>query len=231
MTNGVPQGSILGPLLFIIFVNDLPDVVEHCTVNLYADDTAIYASDEDPGSVGFELEQDLQQVANWISTDGLRMNISKTQLMVLSSRKKQWLADSVHVNMGEGELLRQDLVKHLGRGEWKSHIDRVRQKCFAGLASIRRAGYLPCHVRKLLYQSLVLPHLDYCAVAWHSCGVVTSDRIERIQNYAMRVILRQPPRTSSEQLRQALGWTTLRRRRQNAMLRQVHWCLQKCAPP
>ena len=138
--------------------------------------------------------------------------------------------------MGEGELLRQDLVKYLGVNidrslSWKSHIDRVQQKCFAGLASIRRAGYLPYHVRKLLYQSLVLPHLDYCAVAWHSCGVVTSDRIERIQNYAVRVILRQPPRTSSEQLRQALGWTTLRRRRQNAMLRQVHQCLQKCAPP
>ena len=93
VTQGVPQGSILGSLLFIIFVNDLPDVIEHCTVNLYADDT---------GTVGFELEQDLQWVANWISTNRLRMNIS-TQLMVLSSRKKQWLADSVHVNMKEGE--------------------------------------------------------------------------------------------------------------------------------
>ena len=172
----------------------------------------------------------LQRVANWISTNGLRMDISKTQLMVLSSRKKQWLADSVHVNMGEGELLRQDSVKYLGVNidrslSWESHIDRVRQKCFAGLASIRRAGYLPCHVRKLLY---LFPHLDYCAVAWHSCGVAMSDRIERIQNYAIRVILRQPPRTISA-VRQALGWTTLRRRRQNTMLRQVHRCL--CVPP
>lgn len=114
VTNGVPQGSISGPLLFIFFISDLPEVVEHRTVNLCADDTAIYAYDEDPGTVGSELEQDLQRVANWISTNGLRMNISKTQFMVLSSRKKQWLADSVHVNMGEGKLLRQDLVKYLG---------------------------------------------------------------------------------------------------------------------
>ena len=114
---------------------------------------------------------------------------------------------------------------------WKSHFDKVWQKCFAGLATINRAGYLPCHIRKLLYQSLVLPHLDYCAVAWHSCGVAMSDRIEQIQNYAMRVILRQPPRTSSKQLQQDLGWTTLWRRGQNTMLCQVHRCLQKCTPP
>ena len=98
-------------------------------MNLYADDTAIYASDEDP-AVGFELEQDLQRVANWISTNGLGINISKTKLMVLSSKKKQWLADSVHVSIGEGELLRQDSVKYLGVNidrslSWKSHIDRV----------------------------------------------------------------------------------------------------------
>ena len=80
---------------------------------------------------------------------------------------------------------------------WKSNIDKVRQKCFAGLASIRRVH---CHTRKLLYQSLVLPHLDYCAVAWHSCWGRMSDQIERIQKYAMHVILRQPPHTSSEQL-------------------------------
>lgn len=102
VTNGVPHRSILGPLMFIIFISNLPDVVEHCTVDLYADDTAIYASGEDPGTVGSGLEQDLQWVSNWIATNGLRMNISKTQLMVLSSRKKQWLANSVHVNIGEG---------------------------------------------------------------------------------------------------------------------------------
>ena len=126
------------------------------------------------------------------------------------------LAGASWLSPSEGKLQRQDLVKYMYLGvnidrsvSWKSNIDKVRQKCFAGLASIRR---VPCHTRKLLYQSLVLPHLDYCAVAWHSCWGRMSDQIERIQKYAMHVILRQPPHTSSEQLWQALGWTTLRRR-------------------
>ncbi len=82
----------------------------------------------------------------------------------------------------------------------------------------------------MLYQSLALPHLDYCAVAWHMYGSTLSDRIERVQNYGLRMILHQPPRTSSESLRQALGWPSLKRRRHNAMLYQVHWCMHNCSP-
>ena len=64
LTKGVPQGSILGPMLFLLFVNDLSDVVEHCTVNLYADDTTIYSTDENPVVLGARMEKDLERVAN-----------------------------------------------------------------------------------------------------------------------------------------------------------------------
>lgn len=85
---GVPQGSILGPLLFILFVNDLPSVVRHSEVNLYADDTTVYVADVDPIVVRDKLTEDLNAVACWIDNNGLRMNVSKTNLLVLSPKRK-----------------------------------------------------------------------------------------------------------------------------------------------
>ena len=78
-------------------------------------------------------------------------------------------------------------------------------------------NYLPSRVRKLLYQTFVLPHLDYCLAVWHSCGVTLSQKIERVQNYAviMRSILRKPHRTSSEPLRRLFQLQTLSHRRAN----------------
>ena len=76
----------------------------------------------------------------------------------------------------------------------------------------------------------VLPHLDYCSTVWHTCNQTLSQSLERSQNYAMRVILNQPPRTRSASLRDQLHWTTLHQRRHNQMLCQVHRCLLRQAP-
>ena len=143
VTRGVPQGSILGPLLFtILFVNDLPDVVEHSTVNLYADDTTIilYVADEDPSHVGDKLSSDLNRIAAWIKSNGLKMNVTKTQAMVLSRKKSRSKADSVKLNLNGESIDRQELVKYLGAVvdqilSWEQQVERIRQKEFG------RAGY------------------------------------------------------------------------------------------
>ena len=87
--------------------------------------------------------------------------------------------------------------------DWKRHIDGVCRKYLAKLSAIRRASaYLPSHVRKMHYQAFVIPHLDYCSVVWHSCGATLTQKIERVQNYALRMILNKPHRTGSEPLKQ-----------------------------
>ena len=231
VTTGVPQGSILGPLLFVLFVNDLPGMVEESSINLFADDTAVYSADSDPKVLSDRVEKDIGRVADWIHSNGLSLNVTKTQLMVLSTRGKSEKAKAVQVKVNNVELQQQDIVKYLGVEidkdlTWKAHTEKVHRQCMSKLAAIRRAGsYLPCHIRKLLYQTFVLPLLDYCSVVWNSCGAVLSKRIERVQNYALRMILQKPPLTSSESLRQTLGWSTLELRRQSALLCQVHRCL------
>jgi len=213
-------------------MNDLPDCTDHCTVNLYADDTTIYVADRDPSVVGNKLNADLNKVAAWIKSNGLKMNVAKTQALVLSRKRGRPQAKQIEISLNGESINTQDSVKYLGvvvdqNLTLEQQVSKVRQKSLAGLAFIRRAGaYLPSSTRCLLYNALVLPHLDYCSVVWHSCGKTIGDRLERVLNYAMRIILKKPPRTSSETLRNKLGWTTLHRRRPIALVCQVHhWTL------
>ena len=188
----MPQGTILGPLLFTIFVNNLPRVVDHCSVNLYADDTTIHCSAKALSDVRDQLSSDLSHVAEWIEANGLKINVSKTQLLVLSPPRRQEQAKTITIHLKGEEIVQHETAKYLGvivdnKLTWKPHILNLRRKCLAG-------------------------------------------QIERIQNYAMRIILRKSPRTGSEPLRQQLSLTSLKTRRQIATLLQVQRCLHKCAP-
>ena len=75
--------------MFIIFVNDMPDVVKYCRVNQYADDITVYTSDKNPYAVGSALEGDLERIAGWIKANCLMMNVAKTQLMTMCRRGKE----------------------------------------------------------------------------------------------------------------------------------------------
>ena len=194
-------------------------MVEECSIGLYADDIMLYASHCDPTQLNKIIEGDLNNITMWIKLNGLKMNVAKMQIMVLNRKNKSNNVEQIQVSIEGTELNKQSSVKYLGvvidkELTWKAHVNHWRRCCMARMALIRRAGYqLPCQVRKLLFQTFVLPNLDYCFVVWNSCRSVLSNKIERIQNYALRIILQKPPHTSSEELREALGWTMLKTRR------------------
>ena len=182
------------------------------------------------------LEADLVRIASWIALNGLRINIPKTQLMIMSRRSKRQAAETVSVGIDNVELARQDSVKYL-RVEidkeltWRKHTDKVSRTCLAKLAAIRRAEAYLASILKMLYKSFVMPHLDYCSVVWSHCGVTQSNKLEHVQNYALRIISRKPPRTPSVPLVRVYGPDHLLRRRRNHTLQQVHRCLLGQLPP
>ena len=85
---GVPQGSILGPMLFLLFINDISESVKHCQLSLYADDTCLYFSSHDPHHIEICINEDLKSVASWLSANNLILNASKTECIMIGSRKK-----------------------------------------------------------------------------------------------------------------------------------------------
>ena len=126
------------------------------------------------------------------------------------------------------------LVK-IWRSTWNTYLvwhlmSLLRRKCLASLAQLRRVfPVLPRRTRIMIYNALVLPHLDYCSCVWSACGTNLQVKLERIQNYAMRMITSAKPRTPSAQLRAELSWMPLQDRRK-MIVTKVHSCLHSEAP-
>ena len=133
-------------------------------------------------------------------------------------------------------LQKQKSVKYLGvtvdkHLRWHIHIDKVWKNCLDKIATTRRASsYLPGHIRRTLYLSSVLPHLEYYSVVWNNCAATLTSRLERVQNYALHVILNKSPRSSTEEMRSQLSLPSLSCTREISTILQVCRCPSRRAP-
>ena len=236
MSMGVPQGSILGPLLFCVFVNDLPSVLNKCKMMLYADDTIVYFGDRSKDKVEEILTNELDMVARWVLQNGLSMNLEKTQFTGMARRRESGEANQLNIMVNGKPLVKSDVVKYLGvyvdsNLKWDKHISFVRQKCYSILSFLGKAcKSLPTCLRKQLYQSLVLPHLDYCSVVWTECSRADEKKLEGIQKRGMRWILQEKWDCPSDTLRKKLGWSCLASRRNMLRLMAVKRCMSGRCP-
>ena len=167
---GVPQGSVLGPLLFIVFINDLPSVVHRCKIALYADDTALFFAGRDIQTIQSALQEDLNAVGEWFSLNRLLVNCDKTNVMLFGS--KQRLARSQGLSLFLlGKLLElSNTVKYLGlifdaSMDLHEHINNISNKVTRRLNLLGRIRkYLDTDTCKLLYMTLAQPLMEYCDI-------------------------------------------------------------------
>ena len=114
ITSGVPQGSILGPLMFLLFINDMPNCIKHSTVDMYADDTLIYVSHNNVDLIEKYLNEDLECLTKWLENNRMKANVNKTKVMLLGTPNRTSQVNHIKVVMNGIDVENVDCFKYLG---------------------------------------------------------------------------------------------------------------------
>ena len=184
--SGVPQGTVLGPIMFLCHINDLPDCV-NSSVRLFADDCLLYRTikkEEDHHT----LQTDLKNLEQWANDWGMRFNAKKCYIMSINQKSSKFYELNNHIlqEVQDNPYLGLQISNDL---KWGIHINNVCNKANATLGFIRRnLRNVPEPCRKTAYISLVRSVMEYGATIWNPYLQGDIDKLERIQNRAVRFI-------------------------------------------
>jgi exonuclease III len=190
---GVPQGSILGPILFLIFINDIPSCLRYCTCCIYADDITLYFSSTLLKDAEDKLQSDLDQVIRWFTQNKLLVNAKKSNCMIISSNVNV-NTQSLTVTINDTPLDQVNNFKLLGlyidsQLSWKIHLDHLLKLLAPKVGVLcRLSKLLPPITLQTIYNTIIQPHIDYAISIWGSCAGSYLIPIQRLQNRAARAV-------------------------------------------
>ena len=213
---GVPQGSILGPLLFIIFIIDIVKEI-HSNIRLFADDTSLYIIVDFPDSAAQILNLDLERLYNWAVQWLVKFNPIKTESLLFSRRVN--LQD--HPTLFFNDVPIQEVVshKHLGvylsqRCDWQKHIDFIKEKARSRINLLRMLKFtINRKSLETIYFAYIRSLLEYADVLWDNCTQQQCNESEKIQLEAGRIVTGATKLVEIDKLYKELGWLKLSERR------------------
>ena len=222
VTSGVPQGSILGPLLFLCFTNDLPDCFEENQIILsYADDTQIVVHAKTIDDLKRKIELVITTAQTWYDNNSMKNNIGKTEILILNVGP--WKNEKVKIKVVQNNktiiLKPKNQIKVLGvhidsKLNWDSQINFIKKKSLNITRNLHRVNHtLPVNQRIQLYKSLIEPNFSYADVIWGGCGKVNAKKLQVVQNFAAKSITGNKKRDSATSSLKKLKFLTLEQRR------------------
>ena len=190
---GIPQGSILGPLLFIIYINDIVKCSNVLKFILFADDTNLFHSDSDFQQLILTVNIELQKLSVWLKANKLSLNVTKTHY-ILFGRKHIPPNSNTQLYIDYQIIDKTESTKFLGvhidnKLNWSVHINHISLKLSQGLGILNKMrNIFPRRVLLTMYYSLFYPYLTYCSVIWACAKPTLLNKIEVLQNKAIRLI-------------------------------------------
>ena len=187
---GVPQGSILGPLLFLIFINDLPDATS-LYVKSFADDTFLCAQNSSFSLLESEVNSELDKVANWLISNKLTLNINKSKYMIIS---RKHLIPSLSVEIKSTQLEKCNSYKYLGiiidkDLNWKEHIQYLTTKVLKACGAIAKLRHCVCvETLKNVYYSIVYSYIRYGFIIWGNSSSSALASLHTAINKVLRIM-------------------------------------------
>ena len=188
---GVPQGSVLDPLLFLIYINDLPRATKKLKSILFADDTTMYTSHKSIRDLADKMSEELLHIRTWLIENSLTLNVNKTYYIVFTRRK---VPNDLRITIGPHVLDRQKNGKFLGvtldeKLTFKEHIKCINSKISKTSGILFRLKHsFPLNVLRSLYLALIYPYLNYCLLAWGSAKMTTLQPIIILQKRLVRLL-------------------------------------------
>ena len=213
VTCGLPQGSILGPLLFILYINDIANALPMVNVLSFADDTTLYLSHTDVNSLFANANVHMKNLHKWLCINMLCLNTDKTKYIIICPRQRKYDTANQHLNINGHEIAqikgngREKSIQFLGihideHLTWKFHIQHIHTKISRTLFAINKAKhFLPKTALRTLYQSLIHSQLLYGITAWGPAIHTTNNNTTfKLQKKAIRIINKMSYRAHTDPL-------------------------------
>ena len=194
MEYGVPQGSILGPLLFIIYINDIPQISNIAKFILYADDANIIISGSNIAEANQRLISICDKLVEWVTINGLALNLKKTKYMIFSRQNSEKELPNPLIILGQ-KIEQEHEARFLGvivdeNFTWARHISSLRTKMARYIGIMYKLKHLlPLKTRIQIYHSFVQSHINYCSLVWGFCAKSHIETIFRAQKKGMRAVI------------------------------------------
>ena len=193
---GVPQGSILGPLLFILLINDIDENLQQCEMTLYADDSVLYVGGKTCDIIEEKLNSDLEQIANWFDQNNLVINLkkSKTECVLYGTHQRTSGSKPMEVKINHSKITESDVYEYLGvkmdkNLTFSDYLEKTIKKATSRVKLLSRIRQnISPYTAETIYKVKILPILLYCNNVFLNMAPSKKSLFENIQKRALKVI-------------------------------------------